>query len=156
MQRSTGSARLVAAALAALALGLTGCGDDDAETTATDSAAPPVSDAADTTAAPLPTVTQQPGTTAAPATTAAPTTVPEPIVIQVDGDAATPATPSVPLGADVELVVTSAEEQEFHLHGYDLEQEGTRVTFVFTASQPGTFELERHGDGGVVLVLTVA
>jgi hypothetical protein len=156
MHRSTGSTRLVAAALVTLTLALAGCGDDDAETAATDSAPPAASDAPNTTSAPSPTVTQEPATSAAPATTEAPTTVPGPIVIEVDGDAGAPATPTVPLGADVELVVTSAEEQEFHLHGYDLEQEGTRVTFVFTASQAGTFELERHRDGGVVLLLTVA
>jgi hypothetical protein len=147
--------RLVAAPLAAIVLGLTACGgdDDDADTT-------PVTDAADTTTASVsaaPTVTQQPAPTDAPTTTEAPTTtVAGPIVIEVDGDAASPVEQAVALGSEVEIVVTSAEEQEFHLHGYDLEQEGTRVTFVLTATQAGTFELERHRDGGVVLLLTVA
>jgi hypothetical protein len=60
----------------------------------------------------------------------------------------------VPLNSTVSITVTSATSQEFHLHGYDLEKAGTKVTF--TADQPGDFELESHATEKVLFVLTVS
>jgi hypothetical protein len=51
--------------------------------------------------------------------------------------------------------VTSSESHEFHLHGYDIELEGTEVTFEFTADQVGDFELETHDTGELILELSV-
>lgn len=143
------------------------CGDDGASGTATTTLAP----AATTT--PLPATTAAPASSTAVTTAAATTTTPittTPITttatttpattvdvgrIEVDADTDPVRTVSVPLGTPVTLVVRSAVEQEFHLHGYDLELAGTEVTFRFTADQAGTFELETHDTGRQVVILQV-
>lgn len=54
----------------------------------------------------------------------------------------------VPLGASVEVFVTNpSADDEFHLHGYDLEAtaaKGQTGTISFTADQAGEFEVESH------------
>jgi hypothetical protein len=86
------------------------------------------------------------------------TTVPvsaDAIVIDIDADAATPGTQTVAKGSTVSLHITSAEEHEFHLHGYDLEEEGTDVTITFVADEAGEFEVETHGTEQVIFNLVV-
>mgnify|MGYP000116619002 CR=1 FL=1 len=72
-----------------------------------------------------------------------------------DADSGTPVAQTVPLGTPLTIHVVTKTDQEFHLHGYDIEQEGTDVTFTFTADQAGEFELESHATETVVLNLTV-
>lgn len=79
----------------------------------------------------------------------------EAIVIEVDGDTTTPATETVPLGSTVSLQITSAAEQEFHLHDYDVEGSGTSVTLTFVADEAGSFELESHDTEQLLLTLVV-
>lgn len=76
--------------------------------------------------------------------------------IEVDLEDGAPATASVLLGQEVTIVVTAAEEHEFHLHGYDLELTGDDVKFEFVADKAGEFELETHDTEELVLTLTVA
>jgi hypothetical protein len=77
------------------------------------------------------------------------------VVIEVDADSGTPGTQTVPLGTPVSFHVVTATEQEFHLHGYDVEEEGTDVTISFTADQAGSFELESHDTEELLFTLVV-
>ena len=61
----------------------------------------------------------------------------------------------VSLGSPVKIRVRNAVEDEFHLHGYDLELTGTDVQFSFTADRLGEFLLESHSTGQQLLILTV-
>ena len=61
---------------------------------------------------------------------------------------------------DVTIVIDSQTDGEFHLHGYELEQEltaGEEATVEFTADVAGQFIIERHGatDEAEIGVLTV-
>lgn len=76
------------------------------------------------------------------------------IEINVDSDEL-PVIASVNLGSPVTIHVVSAESHEFHLHGYDIELEGTDVTFDFTADQVGDFELETHDTEELILSFSV-
>jgi hypothetical protein len=151
----------------ALALALAACGGDDtssagssaaattaaataASTTAAPTTATPTTTAASSTAPP----TTAPPTTAAPTTAAATTAPVGSIVVDADNDPVR--TVTVPLGTPVTITVLSATPREFHLHGYDLEQAGTKVVFEFTADLAGAFDLEAHDNEQVVLVLEVA
>jgi hypothetical protein len=51
--------------------------------------------------------------------------------------------------------VIAEVEDEFHLHGYDIELSGDDVTFEFVADKLGDFELESHDSGEVLLILSV-
>lgn len=67
---------------------------------------------------------------------------------------------SAALGQPVVLQVTSDEADEIHAHtggnGYELEvPAGTPTTGGFTPSQPGSFEVESHQLGKVIVVLNV-
>ncbi|GAY13017.1 hypothetical protein [Pseudonocardia sp. N23] len=65
---------------------------------------------------------------------------------------------AVPLGATVEIVVTSDKAEELHLHGYDLSAKvaaGGTATLTFAATIAGVFELEFHGAGRELLKLQV-
>lgn len=67
----------------------------------------------------------------------------------------------VPLGATVTLTMTNpSADDEFHLHGFDLGDgqvvpAGQSSSFTFVANQVGSFELESHETGQVLLVLEV-
>lgn len=61
----------------------------------------------------------------------------------------------VPLGSPVKIRVRRSIEDEFHLHGYDLELTGTDVQFSFTADRLGEFLLEAHNSGEQILTLSV-
>jgi hypothetical protein len=67
---------------------------------------------------------------------------------------------SVKEGTSVTIEVTDpANDDEYHLHGYDIEVEATKGTpgrMSFTADETGTFELESHTTEKVLLVLVVS
>lgn len=161
-----------------LGLGLVACGDDESSTVATVAltTVAPATTALPTTAQPTTTApaTTAASTTAAPAT-AAPTTVtpttatptttiaagPTVISLTVGTDDATTLgerTEIVPLGTDVRLELVAPEAEEYHLHGYDIEQEapaGQPVAISFTADQAGEFPLESHLTDDLLLTLVV-
>lgn len=65
----------------------------------------------------------------------------------------------VETGMTVEITVVSDTPDELHLHGYDIEADlepGVPYVMTFTASQPGSFELELHDSGALLLYLDVA
>jgi hypothetical protein len=65
----------------------------------------------------------------------------------------------VEAGMTVEITVVSDTPDEVHLHGYDIEgdlEPGVPFVMTFTASQPGSFELELHDSGALLLYLDVA
>lgn len=113
------------------------------------------------TTAPSAATPTDPASTAAPTSTA---TKPdqeegepaiEPVSILIDADSGETQDVSVALGTPMTIRVRSTRAEEFHLHGYDLELTGTDVTFTFVADELGEFELETHGSGALVLLLTV-
>lgn len=67
----------------------------------------------------------------------------------------------VPLGSTVVLTVVNPDEaDEFHLHGFDLGDDqmmpaGQPASFTFVANQVGSFELESHETGGVLMILEI-
>ena len=67
---------------------------------------------------------------------------------------------SVPKGASVTLEFTDpAADQQYHLHGYDLEAEakkGETAKISFTADQTGQFDVESHVSNKTLLVIVVA
>ncbi|HSC93113.1 MAG TPA: hypothetical protein VLB86_15780 [Gaiellaceae bacterium] len=61
-------------------------------------------------------------------------------------------------GDRVRIVVRSDEDDEIHLHGYDIEKEvgpGRPAIFVFDARLAGRFELEAHHGPGQIAQLDV-
>jgi heme/copper-type cytochrome/quinol oxidase subunit 2 len=65
---------------------------------------------------------------------------------------------SVPKGTSVTINMTSNDAEDYHLHGYDIEQDadaGKTSTFEFTADQTGQFDLESHVTENTLLVLVV-
>jgi hypothetical protein len=65
---------------------------------------------------------------------------------------------SVPKNTAVTINITSSEAEDYHLHGYDLEQKadpGKTAAFEFTADQTGQFDLESHVTENTLLVLVV-
>lgn len=67
----------------------------------------------------------------------------------------------VDVGSAVSItLVNPAAEDEYHLHGYDIVSKvmptGVAATMSFTADTVGTFELESHITGEVLLVLEVS
>lgn len=142
----------VALVCVALALGACSSDDDAASSPSTDG--PPIATEA---GAATPT---DPPTTAAPTSTAAketpesgtPATESTFIELTFPGE---PRTASVMTGSPVLIRVVSAEQHEFHLHGYDIELTGVEVNFDFVADQPGSFELEEHESGDLLLTLEV-
>jgi hypothetical protein len=65
---------------------------------------------------------------------------------------------SVPKGTSVTINMTSSDAEDYHLHGYDLEQKADAAktsTFEFTAGQTGQFDLESHLTEKTLLVLVV-
>jgi hypothetical protein len=87
--------------------------------------------------------------------------LPYSLSVTVGLDAAPERIERVPLGATIALSVTNpGSEDEFHLHGFDLGDgqvmpAGQTATFTFVANQAGSFELESHETGAVLMVLEV-
>lgn len=64
-------------------------------------------------------------------------------------------------GASVSITLVNPDaSDEYHLHGYDivskLMEPGVPATLTFTADEAGTFELESHVTGDVLLILEVS
>ena len=67
---------------------------------------------------------------------------------------------NVALGSQVTLNITNpAADDEFHLHGYDLEAgktpKGETATISFTADKTGEFEVESHVTEELILTIIV-
>ena len=67
----------------------------------------------------------------------------------------------VALGSQVTLTLTNPDEDdEFHLHGYDLSPgetpKGETATITFTADKVGEFEVESHHTEDVLVVINVS
>ena len=162
--------RAIGALLVAGVLVITACGGDDdatATTVAVSTAAPaPVSsetattiaatsDTADLADLPAPSDT---GDIPLPPVTA---DLPYQISVTVGLDSGDDRIEMVPLGATVVLTVVNPDEaDEFHLHGFDLGDDqvmpaGQPASFTFVANQVGSFELESHETGGVLMILEI-
>ena len=129
-----------------------GCSSSDSETPA--SAAPTTESGSASPTDPANTIV--PTSSAAKDDPAEGTPSTESVAIEIDIDSdELPVVASVNLGSPVTIHVVSAESHEFHLHGYDIELEGTDVTFDFTADQVGDFELETHDTEELILSLSV-
>ena len=79
----------------------------------------------------------------------------ESVAIEIDADAGVTEVASVALGSPVVIQVFSETEQDFHLHGFDIDLMGDDVTFDFIADKLGDFELESHESGEILLTLSV-
>ena len=82
----------------------------------------------------------------------------EEIIINVDDPTQVGQTFPVPLGQTVVLRLLSDTDQDYHVHGYDLEKQaaaGVEATFEFTADKAGTFEVESHTTDKVLATLQV-
>lgn len=149
--------RTVTLSFAVAAVALVGCGSDakQAATTTAASVAPDGTEGTD--AADLPATTNAPGTPAEVAGGKATITV----TVGTDDFETSGGTRvvSVPKGTDVTIELTdAASEQEYHLHGYDIEvsaEKGATGTLRFTADQAGQFDLESHDTEATLLVLLV-
>ncbi|MBU6226865.1 MAG: hypothetical protein KGQ43_04690 [Acidobacteria bacterium] len=67
----------------------------------------------------------------------------------------------VSVGDSIELtMVNPDEDDEFHVHGFDLGGDetpaGEEKVFVFTATESGDFEVESHATGDVLVVIRVS
>ncbi|HEY0239553.1 MAG TPA: hypothetical protein VGC37_12995 [Friedmanniella sp.] len=98
-----------------------------------------------------------------PSSSASSTVAPLTIAITIAGGQVTPngAKITATLGQQVVLQVTSDEADEIHAHtggdGYELEVPANQpTTGSFTPSQPGSFEIESHHLGKVIVVLNVS
>jgi hypothetical protein len=147
-------ARLLAIPVLA-ALLLAACGDDD------DSGSSATTAAAAPTTAPATTI----GAVTIPATIPATTGGEQPaegdiaeITVLVGLDSGPDRVEQVRLGQEVVITLQSDQDEEYHLHDYDLTQKaaaGVEATLSFVADKPGRFELESHVTDEVLLVLEV-
>jgi len=140
-----------------------GCGsdsDDGSDTAAADTSAVG-------TGAPTVPTTSTPQTMPAATTPASTTPVTDApatgdaleIIIDVDDPAQLGQTWPVGLGQTVVLRLLSDTDQEYHLHGYDIEvpaAAGVEATIEFTADQAGDFEVESHTTDEVLALLQVS
>jgi len=144
---------------AVVALALAACGSGKGSTSdSTSPPAPPTTAAAST----APTTSAAGGTTV-PAGETTPTDEAvsgdaQEIILNVDDPAQLGQTFDVALGQTVVLRLLSDTDQEYHVHGYDLEKQaaaGVETTFEFTADTPGSFEVESHTTDKVLATLKV-
>lgn len=104
-------------------------------------------------------------TTAAPTTGVAPTTTIDDGIVRINVTVGVDSGPDrieeVSVGDSVELtMVNPDEDDEFHVHGFDLGGDetpaGEEKTFAFTATESGDFEVESHVTGDVLVVIRVS
>jgi len=140
-----------------------GCGSDSDDGSDTGAAGP----SAVGTGAPTVPTTSTPQTMPAATTPASTTPVTDApatgdaleIIIDVDDPAQLGQTWPVGLGQTVVLRLLSDTDQEYHLHGYDIEvpaAAGVEATIEFTADQAGDFEVESHTTDEVLALLQVS
>ena len=82
------------------------------------------------------------------------------IVLEVGASTGQDVTHVVAVGSTVRITVTNPiEDDEFHLHGYDLSAgevpAGETATIEFVADVSGSFELESHHSGELLMTLVV-
>ncbi len=146
---------------AAAALLVAGCGSDSDSGSDTSAATTAAATTTPTTAA-----TSAPPTTTASTTAASTTPVTDApaegntveIIIDVDDPAQVGKTWPVGLGQTVVLRLLSDTDQEYHVHGYDIETQaaaGVEATIEFTADQAGDFEVESHTTDAILAILQV-
>jgi hypothetical protein len=81
------------------------------------------------------------------------------IVVKVGKDDSAERIEHVSLGQTVELRLLSDDDEEYHVHGYDLVGKaaaGVEYDFKFTADKAGRFEVESHTSNKVLLVIDVS
>ena len=83
------------------------------------------------------------------------------ITVTVDVDSGPDRIEEVSVGDSIELtMVNPDEDDEFHVHGFDLGGDetpaGEEKTFAFTATETGDFEVESHATGEVLVVIRVS
>ena len=154
---------------AVLVVALAACGSDNSKSSASPTTTS-ASGAAAATAATASTSPSPSGTAPSPASTGD-TAAPVPssiagasdeIIVHVGvDDAATVGSrvENVKLGDNVILRLTSDSDEDYHVHGYDLEQKvaaGVEAQFEFKADMAGDFEVESHVTNKVYVVLHVA
>jgi heme/copper-type cytochrome/quinol oxidase subunit 2 len=74
-------------------------------------------------------------------------TLEEQVALAINGNTMSPDEVSVTEGAQVNLQITSDRPIEFHVHGYDLEEEvqpGEPAELMFEATTTGRFPIEDH------------
>ena len=148
-----------------LAIALTAaCGSDNGSSASTTAASAAGTSAAgqDTSSpsssTPTPAST---GDTAAPGTNQIPG-APNEIIVHIGVDDASTVgsrVENVKLGDHVVLRLASDTDENYHVHGYDLEQKvaaGVEAQFEFTADKAGDFEVESHNTEKVYVVLHVS
>ena len=134
-----------------ITLGLSACGGNDDQTV-------------DTTPIPTTTVESKVENTAAPVDTMSPTTLQDDTVrisVTVGVDSGPDRIEEVAVGDAIELtLVNPDEDDEFHVHGFDLGGDetpaGEEKVFAFTATEAGDFEVESHVTGDVLVVIRVS
>jgi hypothetical protein len=81
-----------------------------------------------------------------------------PVVVRVNANSSSVTRATIPRGRQVVLVVTGPEDEEVHLHGYDVRRNispnGT-VRLPFRATIPGRFEVELEAGHRQIADLTV-
>lgn len=127
----------LATTLLLLTLGVTGCGGDDAEP---ESGATSSSTSSESTS-PDPTTPSD--------STQSPSSDTPTIEITFEGDTVTPngERVSVPMGQEIDLVVTADRPGELHVHStpeQELAYEVGTTTLPLTIDQPGVVEVESH------------
>ena len=144
-----------------------GCGSDSgdgSDTTAADTTAATTTPTTGATTAAPTTAGTTTMTTTAPDSTAPVTDAPASgdaveIIIDVDDPAQLAKTWPIGLGQTVVLRLLSDTDQEYHVHGYDIETQaaaGVEATIEFTADQAGDFEVESHTTDSVLGTLRVS
>jgi ABC-type Fe3+-hydroxamate transport system substrate-binding protein len=134
--------RVIVVASAVLALGACSSGTDSGST---DMTATPTSDSM--------------SNTSSDSTVSVPENVT--IAVTVGVDSSPERVEQVALGSQVTLALTNPnEDDEFHLHGYDLSPgetpKGETATITFTADKIGEFEVESHHTEDVLVVINVS
>ena len=82
------------------------------------------------------------------------------LAVTVTGSTVTPAPAQLelPVGATLELTVTSDHDDELHAHGFEAEaplKAGVPSTVRLTASEPGVYEVETHDPALTLLTVAV-
>ena len=106
-----------------------------------------------------------PTTTVSDTTTTAVTATGDDEIVRIDVTVGVDSGPdrieNVAVGRQIELTVVNPEDDdEFHVHGYDLGGDetaaGEEKVFAFTATEAGDFEVESHATGEVLVVIRVS